>query len=123
MNNSLIIDFNVAPLRLIDCDIFVDNEILECMMTYDSTYVWTEAVYEDDLVFDVVMADGTVEFDIFLTYGSSEYPWYDGDYVVVPKSVDQTLQTKATVMRDDVLVTEVPTHIAANEKGFTFTIL
>ena len=123
VTDSLIIDFNVAHLRLIDCDIFVENEIIELVTDYDPTYVCVEPVYGDEVFYDLIIAEGDVEFDIFLSYGSSEYPWYEGDYVVIPKSVDQSLHTKETVMRADVLVTEVPTSVVGNEKGYTFTIL
>ena len=47
---------------------------------------------------------------------------FEGPYVVIPKVVDQTLPTKHKVMRDDVLVTEIPYAETTNIHGTTVTI-
>lgn len=48
--------------------------------------------------------------------------WYNGDYEVFPKRVDQTLPTKDKTMRQDVLVHEIPYYETANPYGKTFVI-
>lgn len=42
---------------------------------------------------------------------------YDGEYVVEPSWEDQKLATKNKVMKDDVLVTKVPTYKTRNASG------
>lgn len=44
-------------------------------------------------------------------------PWYEGEYEVIPKWEDITLETKQKSMRDDVTVTEIPYLEAENPQG------
>ena len=47
---------------------------------------------------------------------------YEGEYVVIPKVIEQTLETKNLMMLDDVTVKEITKHIFDNEKGLTVQI-
>ncbi len=42
---------------------------------------------------------------------------YNGDYVVTPKVAEQTLETKAKVMSDDVQIKAIPFFETANNAG------
>ena len=48
---------------------------------------------------------------------------YEGPYVVVPKIIDQTLETKDKLMEDDVLIREIPYYETSNiQNGVTVYI-
>lgn len=48
---------------------------------------------------------------------------YTGEYIVVPKVYEQTLETAHKVMADDVKVLEIPYHEVSNPfNGITVTI-
>lgn len=47
---------------------------------------------------------------------------YPGPYVVIPKTVDQVLETNNKRMTDDVTVTEIPYAEVGNQYGITVTI-
>lgn len=49
-------------------------------------------------------------------------PYYEGEYVVTPKIIEQVLKTKDKSMSDDVTVKEIPYHEVSNPKGLTVTI-
>lgn len=44
---------------------------------------------------------------------------YDGEYVVTPKVVEQTLPTKDKVLVDDITIKEVPVYRVSNPSGGT----
>lgn len=73
-----------------------------------------------DKSIDMEMAEETevIEFDI---NGDIPKP-YTGDYDVIPKVVDQVLETKNLSMTDDVTVKEIPTHEVSNDYGTTIII-
>lgn len=52
----------------------------------------------------------------------SDYPTYSGDTVVIPATSEQLLETSNTIVRDDILVKEIPTFETSNEYGVTFII-
>lgn len=54
--------------------------------------------------------------------GSGSFPDYQGDYVVVPKVLEQVLPTKNKAMRDNLNVKEIPYHEVSNEMGTTVVI-
>ena len=43
--------------------------------------------------------------------------WYNGEYVVIPKFVEQSLRTRDKTMREDVTIREIPVEITINESG------
>jgi len=64
-------------------------------------------------------------------FGTSEYintklidrDIYEGPYVVTPAvELQQVLETDGKIMKDDVVVEEIPTYLTQNEKGMTFII-
>ena len=56
--------------------------------------------------------------------GTGEIPTYGGAYVITPKrDIEQTLQTKNKVMRDDVKCLQIPYHETENEAGGTTFII
>ena len=42
---------------------------------------------------------------------------YDGDYIVIPKVIEQVLPTREKVMASDLTVKEIPTYEVSNEAG------
>lgn len=58
----------------------------------------------------------------FVTDGGGRWPPYEGPYEVIPKTVDQTLQTKQKSMVDDVTVKEIPYVEVSNIFGTTVSI-
>lgn len=54
--------------------------------------------------------------------GSSDHDTYKGPYEVIPKTIDQTLETKNKLMKDDVTVKEIPYAETSNVYGTTVTI-
>ena len=54
--------------------------------------------------------------------GNSDQETYLGPYLVIPKTVDQTLNTANKLMREDVTVTEIPYAETSNVYGTTVTI-
>lgn len=49
-------------------------------------------------------------------------PYYDGEYEVTPKIIEQVLETKYKSMSDNVVVKEIPYQEVSNPKGLTVTI-
>lgn len=54
--------------------------------------------------------------------GSRDFPKYHGEYVVIPKTYAQYLDTDNKIMEDDVTVTEIPYAEVGNIYGVTVTI-
>ena len=48
--------------------------------------------------------------------------WYSGSYEVTPTRQEQSLPTRSKVMREDVVVHEIPWFETANPYGKTFVI-
>lgn len=57
-----------------------------------------------------------------LLSSSEAYPIYEGTYVVIPQTSEQTLETRDKRMQDNVTVREVPYFEVSNEKGLTVYI-
>jgi hypothetical protein len=51
------------------------------------------------------------------SYSAAEYSHYKGSYVVSPKVVPQTLETKDKVMDDDVGIKEIYINETENQSG------
>ena len=47
---------------------------------------------------------------------------YTGDYIVIPKVVDQTMSTANKKMIKDVTIKEIPKHEVSNDYGTTLVI-
>ena len=47
----------------------------------------------------------------------SDLPNYDGDYIVIPKTSEQVLQTAQKVMLENIVVKEVPYYETSNTAG------
>lgn len=58
-----------------------------------------------------------LDADFTLSFNHDTSPTYEGEYVVIPKSYDQNLETKGLRMKDDVTVTEIPYYETTNESG------
>ena len=53
----------------------------------------------------------------------ADFDYYDGEYIVTPKTIEQSLDTDKKVMRDDVTVLETPyTEVDNTAGGRTVTI-
>ena len=67
---------------------------------------------------DIFLEDGSQELEIELVGGSEgRLPWYLGEYVVDPRKVEQTLETKNKSMRDDVTVNPIFYAETSNPSG------
>lgn len=62
------------------------------------------------------------EFDKFTEVSAQEYPYYDGEYEVTPSVDEQILETKDTVMLDDLTIKSVPYYETSNISGTTVYI-
>ena len=47
---------------------------------------------------------------------------YEGAYVVIPSTTEQTLDTNKKVLTDDIVIEEIPTFWTQNQTGMTFII-
>lgn len=55
--------------------------------------------------------------------GGDHTPYYEGEYVVIPASSEQVLETAGLKMHDDVTVEEIPYAEVSNPQGgYTVTI-
>ena len=123
-DRSLLVDFDLAPILIIDSDIFVGGQQLEAEVSVASNYVHADLECYDgiELVAEVDTEAIVIDLDIF--YGESKLlPWYEGPYIVVPKYEDQELDTENKSMRSDVLVKEIGVASVTNlSGGYTVTI-
>lgn len=55
--------------------------------------------------------------DSVISGSGGELPYYEGDYEVTPKAVDQTLNTRLKSMHDNVHVLEIPYSEVDNPSG------
>lgn len=61
--------------------------------------------------------------DVVVSRGGTSYPYYEGEYVVIPKSYEQFLDTDHKILTDDVDVKEIPYAEVPNlYGGLTVTI-
>ena len=74
-----------------------------------------------DTSIDMEMAEETEVIEFGINSGDIPKP-YTGDYEVIPKVVDQVLETKNLSMTDDVTVREIPIHEVSNNFGTTIII-
>lgn len=54
--------------------------------------------------------------------GGAPPDYYEGEYEIIPKTVEQKLDTKQKTMREDVTVAEIPVHEFSNDSGTTIVI-
>lgn len=81
-------------------------------------------VSESQQQFDLVVAENTQQFDLDVVEQIAFRPTatYDGEYIVTPKTVEQTLGTAEKFMTDDVTVREIPYYEVSNTSGITVYI-
>ena len=60
---------------------------------------------------------GTVTGYLGMGGGGGHFPYYDGDYIVTPKTTEQTLATARKSMRSDVTVEAIPYSEVSNPAG------
>lgn len=116
----------LKPIKLVDCEISLDGNYLDIEKEINSASVTVELDWELDIETEMSLNMVSYEFEVDLMYkveGGGQYPEYHGQYLVIPKSVDQELGTKDKVLKRNVLVKEVPTAETSNTKGYTFAIL
>lgn len=64
-----------------------------------------------------VMAENIME----ITTGT-DHEYYDGEYNLVPKVQEQTIDTKEKLMKNNVIVSKIPFHEVSNDTGTTVII-
>lgn len=81
-------------------------------------------VFEDDNIFEVCFKDDccfAIDFGELVEITS--YEFYNGEYVITPLSIDQTLETRQKAMSDDLTVLAVPyTEVTNTSGGITVMI-
>ena len=122
---SLLVDFDVTPIRLLDSDIFVDDTSLEADVQNSTNYIISDIECSDTEVnidSDIFSNSLDIEFQVAFGQGG-ELPWYSGPYVIIPTFEDQELDTDHKSMRADVTVKEIPVARVPNPSGgYTVTI-
>lgn len=122
---SLLVDFDVTPIRLLDSDIFVDDTSLEADVQNSTNYIISDIECSDTEVnidSDIFSNSLDIEFQVDFGQGG-ELPWYSGPYVIIPTFEDQELDTDHKSMRADVTVKEIPVARVPNPSGgYTVTI-
>lgn len=58
-----------------------------------------------------------VEFDSVIVMENREFPYYEGNYEVTPDVLEQKLDTKQKIMREDVVVKAIPYSETTNNAG------
>lgn len=76
---------------------------LSLQTTYDGELI-TDNIYEGEL-------------GVFYAVTQHDTDVYTGEYVVIPKVIEQTLETQNKLMLDDVTVKEVPYYETSNTSG------
>lgn len=66
--------------------------------------------------------DITLEIEDYIGIGESLPEYYDGEYVVIPKTNSQVLPTESKVMKSDLTVEQIPIHEFSNDSGTTIVI-
>ncbi len=65
----------------------------------------------------------STEFSDVIEVVTSDVPYYEGDYTVIPLAEEEKiLETKNKLMSDDVTVKKVPIYSVDNEHGQTVSI-
>lgn len=82
----------------------------------------TLSAVDEPLIGSISSQIGPISGSISSQIGPPVDP-YEGDYVVIPKFVEQVLPTKNKTMQDDMVVKEIPTAEVSNPAGgLTLTI-
>ena len=121
---SLLVDFDVTPIRLLDSDIFVDDTSLEADVQSSTNFVISDiecADTEVNIDSDIFSNSLDIEFQVDFGQGG-ELPWYSGPYIVTPTFEVQELDTDHKSMREDVTIKEIPVHEVSNTYGYTLVI-
>ncbi len=88
----------------------VDVDVIETTLVVDVDIQETTVLVPADVATTIVVKQGNV-------------PAYEGEYIVIPEVVSQTLETKDKRMTDDVLVREIPYYETSNpQNGLTVFI-
>ena len=99
----------------------LQNDAL-CFGLRDELLIFTASESQNS---DFQVSDDIAGFAPDLTYssGTSPIPAYTGTYTVIPRTVQQVLNTGGYRMTDNVTVEEIPYASVTNEKGgWTVTI-
>lgn len=60
--------------------------------------------------------------DYIGTYKPEGIEQYEGDYTITPKVEEQKMQTKNKMMKENVIIEQIPFHEFSNETGTTVVI-
>lgn len=66
---------------------------------------------------DFELGSPTLSFDLGTITGGRLLPDYTGEYRIIPKVTEQTLDTRDKSLRDDMVVSEIPLTKVSNPKG------
>lgn len=66
--------------------------------------------------------DITLEIEDYIGSGGSPPEYYEGEYVIIPKTDQQFLSTANKSMKSDLTVEQIPIHEFSNDSGTTIVI-
>lgn len=102
------IEFEILPEDTVDIEVITEDSPLNMSLTHE------------DLTFDFDVVCETIPLDMTVmeTKGlGGKLPYYDGDYTVTPRKVEQVLATKNKSMYGNVTVLEIPYAEVTNPSG------
>lgn len=124
-DRSLLVNFDVTPIRLLDSDIFVDEVELEANVQNSTNFMISDLACADtELTIDSDIFSNSLDIEFQVDFGQGgELPWYSGPYIVTPTFEDQYLDTDHKSMQTDVTVKEIPVARTINKSGGNTVII
>ena len=111
------------PIILIDCDIFLDGKPIELDLKLNEKPLDLNVEIESEPIkIDAEIDDSPIELTIGVGFNDCSHEYYHGSYLVIPKFEDQVLDTDEKLMKDNVIVKEIPVHEVSNAHGYTLVI-
>lgn len=74
------------------------------------------SISSEDLDLDIRLNDAEIDLEIEEGIGG-RLPNYNGNYTVIPKTYEQTLETENKSMVDDVVIEKIPYSVVENASG------
>lgn len=112
------VENNTEPGKLVDA--LAIKEVFQSVS--DGKEKIASAITDKGVETDATATFDTMARNIGQIQGGGDYPFYEGDYNLIPKVMAQTMDTKDKVMKENVTVTEIPFHEVSNETGKTIII-
>lgn len=79
-------------------------------------------LHDDDIDYELELQNDSEYYELEYDESSSILPYYTGDYNVIPRVYEQSLETRQKSMSNDVTIQEIPKAEVSNIYGITITI-